>query len=80
MSFFIDFIKSDFIKISHIPKDVLLKEKRALVKLGVTDCSILIKSKRVKVLTKDLGLYYAILQRRNRVDNFVHLVRQKCSL
>jgi hypothetical protein len=77
INFFINFIEQERIKISHIPKDNLLNEKKALSKLGVTDCSILIKSKRVDVLTKDLDLYLAILKRGWRVENFTHLMIQK---
>lgn len=60
-------------KESHYSKDLLFKNKDHL-HLGVTDLSILLKSKRVGcVFTVDLDLYLSILKLGYNVVNFNHL-------
>lgn len=60
-------------KESHIQKEVIL-ENDIVLRLGVADTGIIIKSKRVScVFTVDFDLYNEISRKGNKVVNFNHL-------
>jgi len=72
MAFFSTFIAKA--KESHIPKEVIFRND-VLVRLGVADTGIVIKSKRVScVFTVDFDLYNEISREGNKVVNFNHLI------
>lgn len=61
---------------SHIPKEVILKNN-FVMRLGVADTGIIIKSKRVScVFTVDFNLYNEISRKGYKVINFNHLRTQ----
>lgn len=71
MAFFSTFIARA--KESHIPKEVIFRND-VLVRLGVADTGIVIKSKRVScVFTVDFDLYNQISREGNKVVNFNNL-------
>ncbi len=60
-------------KESHIPKEIIFSNNY-VVRLGVADTGIILKSKRVScVFTVDFDLYTEISKMGNRVVNFNHL-------